>query len=187
MKKLLSLALILCLCFLSLSSAEQAYEISDGSPLHLEDFILTPEPGMAYTMGAKVASTVMLMVYPNAASGDMGTNYNFVWLGGAVELTPADVDSLQDMLREQITAGYAANGISVNSMEFTGAVECEIAGETCVMLDITSELVTNSITVPTYQRLFYCGARGYSFTLSSVGKDALDQMTEQLSSALTWN
>ena len=186
MKKLLALALILCLFCVSAASADTK-ETSDGTPLPLDGFTLTPDSGMMYELHEKIAEEIYITVYPFAASGDTSTNLNLVWNGGTFTPTASEVDASLESVKDNIVSGLEEYGYTVNSWTYSGAVESAVFGESCISVDTLLDMSYQTVNIVVCQRQLYVGSKGYVITISAADTDTLDRVTETLSAMIAWN
>lgn len=186
MKKLLALAMALCLACLCGAALADA-QISDGSPVVLDGFTLNLDKGAAYDVGAKAAEQVYVTVYPYLASGDQSTNFNAVWAGTTGTITVADVRAEVPGLKEQMAKGFEEYGFTLNAIEYSDPADGTLAGEACVVLDSKLSLSLNGQTLDINQRQFYVGGKGFIFTISAGDPETLEGAAARLNAVLAWD
>ena len=185
MKKLLSLTLALVLCVLCLSAACAEQAVSDGTLLELEDFTLALDAGMVYSIGDKDSQNIYVTVYPFTTQGDSSSSIGFTWSGSAYMPTTDEVDANADKIRQSAISGYEAYGITVESLEFSPAVEYTVACVRCAGQDSVTRLVYQSVSLELTERQFFA-ANGYIITMAAADTETLDRLTDLLGSILTW-
>ena len=182
MKKLLALAMILCVFCLSFAHAETA----ESSLLELDDFSLALDAGMMYSAADKAPQVIMLKVFPFAASGDNSTNIGFVWAGAPFDASPETMDETREETKQGMIQGIEAAGYSADSVEIGDSYESTIGGEPCVACEMTTVMSFASLSAVIMQRQFTVGTKGYVITISAGDAEALDRATELLDSILSW-
>lgn len=185
MKKLLALAIALCLFCTSFAFAEAI--TSNGDPLQLDDFTLNLADGMVYIPGTKETNQVLILLYPYASAGDTATNINFVPLGTNLDFTTATVAASAEASKATIKETLEAQGFTLDSVEFSDAVETSLGGAPCVSIDNTMDITYLSISMTIYQRELYVSGKGYMITVSASDKEMLDPLMELLDAMLIWN
>ena len=154
MKKILALLMALCLICVSAAAMAEAVQ-ADGSPVKLDGFTLNLESGAYYQLGTKATEQVYVTVYPFVSGGDMSTNFNAVWGGGAGTISVDDIRAEVPTLKEQMIAGFEAYGYTLNSVDYSDPVEGTIGGKACIILDSKMNLSANGMTLDVSQRQFY--------------------------------
>lgn len=184
MKKILALALALCLLCLSTAALAELQLTSEATTLDLDGFSLTLDAGEVYMLTEKVANSPYLMVYPFYSSGDTGSNYNVVWAGEPFEATPEtareEAASSEELIRQQLEeSGYTMEKFTVDDV-----YSAQLNGVECVAVEITIDISVAGTTITVYEREILFGSMGYVFTLSAPSKEGLDTITQKMAEAL---
>ena len=184
MKKILALALALCLLCLSAASLAEAQITSEETTLDLDGFSLTLGAGEVYALSEKVANSPYLIVYPFYSAGDTGSNYNVVWAGEPFEATPEsakeEAASSEEIIRQQLEE----SGFTMANFTVGDAYSAQLNGVDCIAIEITIDISAAGTTITVYEREFLLGSLGYVFTLSAASQEGLDTVTQKMAEAL---
>ena len=186
MKKLLSLALFLCVLCLSFAYADSSPVVSDGSPLEFDDFTLTPEPGMIYVLGENTPGKTIVTVYPLAASGDTATNLNFVYHGAPFDESVDYVDAHKEQIKDGVIKTAEAYGYSVTSLDYGDCVVSQFGEKPCVYFDGVTSVDINGTPLTICQRGYFLGSIGYEVSVTAADMETVDIVAFQLDAMLRW-
>lgn len=185
MKKLFVLLLTLCLVCVSASALASAVT-ADGSALILDDFSLNLPEGEMYMQNEKKVGTIMLTVYPRAASYDTATNYNIVWVGSIFPMTTDLLNANKPSLEQETIAGITQAGYGIDGYTAGDAYDTTLHGEPCVALDTQMVMSLGEQSAPIYQRQLYFGGRGYVLTISASTAEDRDAVFAELDNILVF-
>lgn len=186
MKKLLSFAIFLCVLCLSFAYADSSAITSDGSPLEFDDFVLTPEAGMIYTLGEKSPGKMIVTVYPYAASGDTSTNLNFVWNGAPFAESVSFVESHKEQIKAGVIQVCDTYGYTLNSLDYGDCLESNFGGKYCVYFDGVTNISVGTNTLNICQRGIFIGSIGYEVSVTAADPETVEQAAQQLEAMLAW-
>ena len=186
MKKLLPLALFLCVLCLSFACADSSPVVSDGSPLEFDHFTLTPEAGMIYVLGEQTPGKTFLTIYPYAASGDTATNVNFVYQGHPFDESTDYVDAHKEQIKDGVIKTAEAYGYLVTSLDYSDTVGSVLGGKPCVYFDGVTSVEINGNPLTICQRGYFLGSIGFEVSVTAADMDTVALLSEQLDPMLKW-
>ena len=182
MKKLLSLALALCLLCAGAALAEA---VTEKTTLQLDGFTLTLLPGEVYQRAEEVVvNQPYLTAFPFAAENDLATNYVIHTTGEKTEYTAEQMKSILSGIEEGLRSGMEAQGIQVVSLNIQDPYDANLNGVSCVVLEYSMELSYSGVSMQVFTRQISVGSVATVFTLTAASEEDMDKLTQRLAEAL---
>ena len=182
MKKLLSLALALCLLCAGAALAEA---VTEKTTLQLDGFTLTLLPGEVYQRADEiVVNQPYLTAFPFAGENDLATNYVIHTTGEKTEYTAEQMKSILSGIEEGLRSGMEAQGIQVVSLNIQDPYDANLNGVSCVVFEYSMELSYAGVSMQVFTRQISVGSVATVFTLTAASEEDMDKLTQRLAEAL---